>query len=100
MTLGSCGSLGAGFRFLALILTLAAIFGMPACGGGSISRFCFIGVSVTCSPTTLQSGQTSQCTATVTGSGTLNTAVSWGSSAGTIDGNGVFTAQSVNGSAT
>jgi len=100
MTLGSCGSLGAGLRFLALILTLAAIFGMPACGGGSSSSSSITGVSVTCSPTTLQSGQTSQCTATVTGSGTLNTAVSWGSSAGTIDGNGVFTAQSVNGSAT
>ena len=44
----------------------------------------------------MQSGQTSQCTATVTGSGSFNDAVSWGTSAGTVDQNGFFTAQSVN----
>lgn len=46
----------------------------------------------------MQSGQTSQCTATVTGSGSFNNAVSWGTSAGAVDQNGVFTAQSVNAS--
>ena len=52
-------------------------------------------MTVSCSPTAVQSGQTSSCTATVTGTGSFNTAVSWGSSAGTVDANGVFTAQAV-----
>jgi Protein of unknown function (DUF3443) len=68
---------------------------MAACGGGSSST-AITAVSVTCTPTSLQTGQTSTCTATVTGTGTnFNTAVYWGSSAGVIDANGVFTAQSV-----
>lgn len=48
-----------------------------------------------CTPTTVQSGQTSQCTATVTGTGTFSTSVSWAASAGSIDTNGLFTAQAV-----
>ena len=67
---------------------------MAACGSSSSTAI--TGVSVTCTPTSLQTGQTSACTATVTGTGTnFNTAVYWGSSAGVIDANGVFTAQSV-----
>jgi Protein of unknown function (DUF3443) len=89
-------SLGEGLRSLALILMLFALFGMAACGGGSGSSTSITAVTISCTPTSLQSGQTSQCTATVTGTGTnFNTAVSWGSSAGTINGNGVFTAQPV-----
>jgi uncharacterized protein DUF3443 len=68
---------------------------MAACGGGSSSTT-VTAVTVTCSPTSLQSGQTSSCTATVSGTGTnFDTAVSWGASAGLIDQNGVFTAQAV-----
>ena len=70
---------------------------MAACGGGSSSSS-VTAVSVSCTPTSMQSGQTSQCTAKVTGSGSFNNAVSWGTSAGTVDQNGVFTAQSVNAS--
>jgi len=44
----------------------------------------------------VQSGQTSQCTATVTGTGTFVTTVTYAASAGSIDTNGVFTAQPVN----
>ncbi len=43
----------------------------------------------------MQSGQTSQCTATVTGTGSYNTAVSWGASNGTVDNTGLFTAPTV-----
>jgi hypothetical protein len=46
----------------------------------------------------VQSGQTSQCSATVTGTGTFITSVTWGTSAGTIDTNGLFTAPPVTGS--
>ena len=87
--------LGEGLRILVLILTLLALFGMPACGGSGSGSSAITAVSIACTPTSVQSGQTSQCTATVTGTGTFNNAVSWGTSAGTIDANGVFTAQAV-----
>ena len=76
-----------------------ALFGIAACGGSSSSS-AITAVSISCTPTSLESGQTSQCTATVTGTGTFNTAVSWGSSAGTVTQNGAFTAQAVNNSTT
>ena len=50
---------------------------------------------MTCTPTSVQSGQTSQCTATVTGTGNFVTTVTWAASAGTIDTTGLFTAQAV-----
>ena len=65
-----------------------------ACGGGSSSA-AITAVTVSCTPTSLQSGQTSSCTASVTGTGTFVTTVTWGSSAGSVDVNGVFTAESV-----
>ena len=43
----------------------------------------------------MQSGQTSQCTVTVTGTGNFLTTVTWAASAGTIDVNGLFTGQPV-----
>jgi hypothetical protein len=48
----------------------------------------------------MQSGQTSSCTATVTGTNNYSTAVVWGSTDGTIDTNGLFTAPAVNVSTT
>ena len=69
---------------------------MAACSGGGSSSSAITAVGISCTPTSLQSGQTSQCTATVTGTGSFNNAVSWGTSAGAVDQNGVFAAQSVN----
>jgi hypothetical protein len=46
---------------------------------------------MSCTPLTVESGQTSQCTATVTGTGTFLNTVTWGTSAGTIDTTGLFT---------
>jgi hypothetical protein len=91
---------GKGLRALALILALFSLLGIMACGGGSSSSSTITAVTVSCTPTSLQSGQTSSCTVTVTGTGSFNTAVSWGASAGTIDVNGLFTAQAVNTSTT
>ena len=54
-----------------------------ACGGGGSSSSTITAVTVSCTPTSLQSGQTSSCTATVTGTGSFNTAVTWGATAGT-----------------
>jgi Protein of unknown function (DUF3443) len=83
-----------GLRTLALILALLSLLGIVSCGGGS-STATITGVTVSCTPTSLQSGQTSSCTAAVTGTGTFVTTVNWGASAGSVDVNGVFTAQAV-----
>jgi hypothetical protein len=50
------------------------------------------GVTVTCLPSPIQSGQQNQCTATVTGTGTFETTVTWMATAGSISSAGVFTA--------
>lgn len=49
-------------------------------------------VSVSCSPASIAPGDTSQCSATLGGSGT--SAVTWSASAGTISSSGIFTAPS------
>ena len=73
-----------------------------ACGGGSgggSSNSTITSVAVTCNPATVGSGQSSQCVAAVTGTGSFSTAVTWaitgGGGAGTIDSNGRFTALTV-----
>jgi len=71
-----------------------------ACSGGGSSSSTITAVTVSCAPTSIESGQTSQCTATVTGTGSFNTGVSWGSSAGTVDVNGVYSAPAVTSSTT
>jgi len=57
-------------------------------------------VSVSCNPTSVQTGQTSQCTATVTGTGNYSSSVTWSASAGSIYANGVFTAPATAGTVT
>ena len=57
-------------------------------------------VSVSCNPTSVQTGQTSQCTATVTGTGSYSSAVTWSASAGTINSSGLLTAPNTAGSVT
>jgi hypothetical protein len=91
--------MGEGLRALALLLAIAALLGIIACSSGSSNtKSTITGVSVSCSPNSIQSGQTSTCTATVTGTGTFSTLVTWAASSGTIDSNGLFTGQPVTGS--
>lgn len=76
-----------------------------ACGGGASSSnnppsSTITSVSVSCNPTTVQTGQTSQCAATVTGMGSYIRTVTWGASAGTVNSSGLFTAPSMAGSVT
>jgi len=49
-------------------------------------------VSVACSPSTVSVGGTSQCNATVTGTGAYSAGVNWSASRGTITSSGVLTA--------
>jgi Big-like domain-containing protein/galactose oxidase-like protein len=57
-------------------------------------------VSVSCNPTSVGPGQTSPCTATVSGTGSYNSAVTWSASAGTINSSGMFTAPAAVGTVT
>jgi len=82
-------------RRFGLLLAVASIIGWAACGGGGSSSSTVSSVSVSCSPSTVTSGGTSQCTATVTGTGSFNSAVNWSASAGTISSSGMLTAPTV-----
>jgi hypothetical protein len=64
-------------------------------GGDTTSTITLVGAS--CNPTAITSGQTSQCTATVSGTGSFSSTVVWTSSAGgTINAtSGLFTAGNV-----
>ena len=79
-----------------LLLVLASLTLMAACGGGSGggSSSTITSVTVSCSPATILYGQTSQCSATVTGTGNFSSGVTWMASAGTISSSGLFMAPS------
>lgn len=84
-------------RRFGLLLVLGSIIVMAACGGGGggSSSSTVTSVTVSCSPTTVASGGTSQCTATVSGTGSFSSGVTWTASAGTISSTGLLTAPSV-----
>ncbi len=79
-------------RRFGLLLAVASIIGLAACGGGGGGSSSVTSVMVSCSPSTITSGATSQCTATVNGTGNFSTGVNWTASAGTISSSGVLTA--------
>jgi hypothetical protein len=67
----------------ALAFVLVSVAGLfAACGGGGVVTPppVVTSVAVTCASTTLAIGKTTQCTATVQGTGNPNTAVTWSSS--------------------
>jgi len=76
---------------------------LSACGGSSHSgstSSTISSVSPVCTPSTIAMSATSQCNATVQGTGNYSSAVSWSASAGTISASGVFTAPASAGAAT
>ncbi len=83
-----------------MVAVLCGVLGMVACGsssgGSSGGGSTITSVSVSCSPTTLMPGQTSQCTATVSGTGSFSSSVTWSASAGSISNAGLFTAPTTN----
>jgi hypothetical protein len=99
-------------RFLILVAVLILLF-CCGCGGGGGSSGggggggnpvpTITSVTVSCSPASVQTGQTSQCTANVQGTGSFNSAVTWAvspASAGTVSAAGVFSASTSTGTAT
>src|ERR1700722_10262501 len=79
------------------------LLSLIACGGGgqptSMSSV-ISSVSPDCTPSTIPAGATSQCSATVMGSGDYSSAVTWSASGGTISSSGVLTAPASAGNVT
>lgn len=69
-------------------------------GGGGSGGSTITSVAVSCSPATVIPGGNSQCSATVQGTGSYSSAVSWSASAGTISSAGAFAAPGAAGSVT
>ena len=89
-------------RKLGIMLVLASLGAMVACGssssGGGGTTPTITSVTASCSPSTVSSGQTSQCSATVSGTGSFSSTVTWSTNAGQISSSGLLTAPIVSGS--
>jgi Protein of unknown function (DUF3443) len=75
-----------------MFLVLASVTWMAACGNSNGGGSSIISVTASCSPSTIQFGESSQCSATITGTGNFSSAISWSASAGSISTSGLFTA--------
>jgi hypothetical protein len=85
-------------RLIGILAAVCCLAGLVACGGGSSTTTSTITlVGAGCNPTSITSGQTSQCTASVSGTGNFSSTVTWTASGnGTITpAGGVFTASTV-----
>jgi hypothetical protein len=90
-------------RKAGILCTMGSLALLVACGGGGGGGNSAGGpsditsVTVSCSPSTLQSGETAQCSATVTGTDSFSPAVTWSASAGQVSSSGLLTAPIVSG---
>ena len=84
---------------LAFLLAVGSITLMTACGGGGNSGggATITSVTASCSPSTVTSGQASQCSATVMGTGNFSSSVTWTTNAGQVSSSGLLTAPIVSG---
>jgi Protein of unknown function (DUF3443) len=78
-------------RRFALLFAVGIVLWIAGCSSSS-TKSTVTGVSVNCLPSPIQSSQQNQCNATVTGTGTFETTVTWTANGGSIASNGVFTA--------
>jgi len=100
MTFQSCRTLpNKSLHFVYVLLLTAPLLFTNACGGGGSnsgggggSSPTITSVSVSCTPTSVQTGQTSQCSAVVSGTGSYSSAVTWSAASGTISSSGLYTA--------
>jgi len=81
------------------LLSVPLVFASTGCGGGGgggstppPQNPTITSVSVSCTPASVQTGQASQCTATVSGTGSYSSAVTWSAVSGTISSSGLYTA--------
>jgi hypothetical protein len=82
------------FSRLAIMLMLAFVAGATGCGGGAGAAppsSTITDISVAAMPLSITLAQTSQCIATVTGTGSFNAATNWTASGGTITSAGLLT---------
>jgi len=84
-------------RCLSVIAVFSCLSAFTGCGsGGSQSSPIVLpaitSVAVACAPSTIAPNATSQCTATVQGTGSYNSTVKWSTSGGTISSSGLLTA--------
>jgi hypothetical protein len=77
---------------LALLIAVAMIFWMASCSGAAPSTVTSVVPICSLAGTNIQSNQVLQCYATVNGTGTFETTVTWAATAGTINDIGTFTA--------
>ncbi len=77
------------------VLLVGNVVWFAACGGNGGGSNSVTSVSVSCSPSTVASGGTSQCSALVGGTGNFSTGVTWSTSAGTISSSGLLSAPTV-----
>jgi hypothetical protein len=82
-------------KFGFLFFLLGSVMWFAACGGNGGGSGTVTSVSVSCTPSTVGSGGTSQCSATVGGTGNFSSNVTWTTSAGTINSSGLLTAPTV-----
>ncbi len=84
-------------RLIGILAAVCCLVGLVACGGSSSTTSTITLVGASCNPTSITSGQTSQCTASVSGTGNFSSVVTWTASGnGTITpAGGVFTAETV-----
>jgi hypothetical protein len=81
-----------------LVFTIVGVLSMwlAACGNNNNTVATIISVSVSCSPSSIFSNQTSQCSATVKGTGNFSPSVTWAQTAGSVTSSGAFSPPSVN----
>lgn len=82
-------------RNASLTLLSLGAFCVAGCGGGSAPppvSPTITSVSVSCAAASLQTGQTSQCSATVSGTGSYSSGVLWSAVYGTVSSSGLYTA--------
>jgi hypothetical protein len=83
-------------RKLFLSLLFTGVISLVGCGGASFNTqdSTIAAVNVTCSPTSVSSGTTTQCGASVTGTGAYSSGVTWSVDSGAISSTGLYTAPS------
>jgi phosphoesterase family protein len=86
------------FGMSLLLVVLAACGGSSSHSGSPSSTIS--SVSPVCTPPTIAVSASSQCNATVKGTGSFSSAVTWSASSGTVNASGVFTAPASAGTAT